>query len=181
VAGVRRHLHGRGAIAALPCYLNAVHHADDFATVAVITAAYTVSFWVRQRPDRVQRRFGSFGKIATAIRDSQDDLRSWVYRQPLRAGVLIAVSYGIAVVIGKHVVIALVHGLWAPWPAVVVGGAIGAVVATPRMFTDPGRRPVGNHGQANTRPAQPPGRLTRLRRCRCTHVRTRAYPSADRG
>jgi hypothetical protein len=102
------------AIAALAYYLNAVHHADDFATVAVITAAYTVSFWARQRPDRVQRRFGPFGKIATAIRDSQDDLRTWVYHQPMRAGVLIAVGYGIAVVIGKHLVIALVHGLWSP-------------------------------------------------------------------
>lgn len=144
------------AIAALAYYLNAVHHADDFATVAVITMAYSVSFWARQRPDRVQRRFGPFGKIATAIRDSQDDLRGWVYRQPLRAGVLIAVGYGVAVVIGKHIVIAIVHGLWSPWLAVAIGAAVGAVVAAPRMFADLGRRIVGSQ-RPEGQPPQPPG------------------------
>jgi hypothetical protein len=107
-----------------------------------------VSFWARQRPDRVQRRFGPFGKIASAIRDSQDDLRRWVYCQPMRAGVLIAVGYGIAVVIGKHVVIALVHGLWSPWLAVAVGAGIGAVVAAPRMFVELGHRLIGNSNHA---------------------------------
>jgi hypothetical protein len=139
------------AIAAIAYWLNAIHHADDFATVAVITVGYTISFWARRRPDRVQARFGPFGRIARAIRDSQDDLRHWVHNQPLRAGVLIAVGYGIAVVIGKHLVIALVHGLWSPWLAVAVGAGIGAVVAAPRMFADLGRRLVG----ANNRPVGP--------------------------
>ena len=57
-----------GAVAAFAYYLNAIHHADDFATVAVVTAGYTISFWARKRPDRMARRFGVFGRIATAIR-----------------------------------------------------------------------------------------------------------------
>jgi Flp pilus assembly protein TadB len=131
------------AIAAIAYWLNAIHHADDFATVAVITTAYTITFWARRRPDRVEQRFGPFGRIARAIRDSQDDLRRWVYDQPLRAGVLIAVGYGIAVVIGKHIVITVVHAFWSPWLAVAAGAAIGAAVAAPRMFTSLGRRIAG--------------------------------------
>jgi len=61
------------------------------------------------RPGRPALR--PFGRIATAIRDSQDDLRRWVYNQPLRAGALIAAGYGIAVGSGKHLVIVAVHAV----------------------------------------------------------------------
>jgi len=130
-------------VASLAFYLNAVHHGDDVATVAVITGFYTVSFWARTRPDRVQWRFGPFGRIARAITESQDELRAWVYRQPLKAGAGIAVGYGIAVVIAKHVVLVTVRGLWSPWLAVAAGSAIGAVAAAPRLFADTLRHLTG--------------------------------------
>lgn len=132
-----------GAIAALAYYLNAIHHADDAATIAVITAAYTISFWARKRPDQLTRRFGPFGKIAAAIRESQDDLQRWVHSKPLRAGALIAVGYGVAVVIAKHAVITVIHAMWSPWLAVAIGAGVGAIVAAPRMFTDLARRLAG--------------------------------------
>lgn len=140
-----------GAVAALAFYLNAVHHGDDVATVAVITGCYTVSFWARTRPDRVQRRFGPFGRIARAITESQDEVRAWVYRQPLKAGAGIAVAYGIAVVIAKHLVLLAVAGLWSPWLAVAAGAAIGAIAAAPGLFSGAARRmttggyPPGGH------------------------------------
>lgn len=131
------------AIAAVAYWLNAIHHGDDAATIAVITAGYTVTFWARKRPDRVERRFGPFGKIASAIRESQDDLREWVYDRPLRAGVMIAACYGLAVVLAKHLVLVVIDGLWSPWLAVAFGAAIGAVAAAPHMFASALRRVSG--------------------------------------
>lgn len=135
-----------GAVAALAFYLNAVHHGDDVATVAVITGCYTISFWARTRPDRVQRRFGPFGRIARAITESQDELRAWVYRQPLKAGAGIAVAYGVAVVIAKHLVLLAVAGLWSPWLAVAAGAAIGAIAAAPGLFAGAARRIATGNG-----------------------------------
>jgi hypothetical protein len=150
-----------GAVAALAYYLNAVHHADDFATVAVITTAYTVTFWAAKRPSQFAGRFGPFGKIAAAVRESQDDLRRWVMDKPLKAGAMIAACYGLAVVL------AIVAGLWNPWLAVALGAGIGAVVAAPHMFAALGQRITGQNTpapapavQAPEAQQQPPGPST---------------------
>lgn len=148
-----------GAIAALAYYLNAVHHADDFATVAVVTIAYTISFWAAKRPRQFAARFGPFGKIAAAIRESQVDLRSWVMTKPLRAGAMIAVCYGVAIVLAKHLVIVVIDGLWSPWLAVAIGAGVGAVVAAPHMFAAFVRRIAGREqaqGNPDVRPGEGP-------------------------
>lgn len=134
-----------GSVAALGYYLNVVGHGEDFATVAVITLAFTISFWARKRPDRLERKFGPFNRIAIAIRDSQDDLRDWVYARPLLAGVVIAACYGIAVVAAKHLVMILMGTLWSPWLAAAAGLAVGAVVASPHTFTTLFHRLTGPH------------------------------------
>ena len=123
-----------GSIAALGFYLQRIGHADDFATVVVIATAYTVMFWARKRPDRVRARFGPFGKIADAIRESSDDIREYVYARPLRVGIVIAIGYGIAVVIGKHLVVGAMQNLYSWELAIAVGAAIGAVAAAPGLF-----------------------------------------------
>lgn len=98
----------------------------------------------------MQRRFGPFGRIARAITDSQDELRAWVYRQPLKAGAAIAVAYGVAVAIAKHLVLLAVAGLWSPWLAVAGGAAIGAIAAAPGLFAEAARRMTA--GGANDGP-----------------------------
>lgn len=145
---------GCAAIGALAYYLNAVHHADDFATVAVITAGYTITFWAAKRPQQFAGRFGPFAKIATAVRESQDDLRAWVMNKPLKAGALIAACYGIAVVLAKHVVLAIIAGLWNPWLAVAIGAAIGAVVSAPHMFAGLARRITQASSETGPQPQQ---------------------------
>lgn len=130
------------AIAALAYYLNAIHHADDVATVAVITAGYTATFWAAKRPQQFAGRFGPFGKIATAVRESQTDIRDWVMDRPLRAGALIAASYGVVVVLAKHLVIAVMRSLWSPWLAIAAGAAGAAVAVAPEMLRQLGRRVV---------------------------------------
>src|SRR5690606_6859147 len=87
-----------------------------------------------------ERKFGPFGRIAIAIRDSQDDLRRWVHSRPLLAGATIAACYGIAVVMAEHGVMIAMAALWSPWLAVAAGLAVGAVVASPQTFRAIARR-----------------------------------------
>lgn len=132
-----------GSVAALGFWLERVGHADDFATVLVVTAAYSLGFWARKRPDRLQARFGPFGKIATAIRESLEDIREYVYRRPLRVGVAIAAGYGIGIVIAKTVVTAVLGSLYSWELAVAFGAAVGAVAAAPHLFRQLGQRLSG--------------------------------------
>lgn len=123
-----------GFITAIGFYLDKVGHGDDFATVAVVAAVYTVLFWARKRPDQVSMRFGPFSKIANAIVESQDDLREWVLARPLRVGFAAAVCYGIALVIAKTIVVGLIGSLYS-WELAVAGGCIiGALAAAPGLF-----------------------------------------------
>lgn len=122
------------AIGALAHFLQAQGHIRDFATVAVIAIAFSISFWAHQRPDRVAVRFGPFTKIAEAIRDSLDDLRAWVYERPLKTGLLIAVGYGIAVLIGQRIIVALFSALYSWELAVAFCAVIAAVVTAPDFF-----------------------------------------------
>ena len=102
--------------------------------MAVITAFFSISFWARKRPDKLRKRFGPFGRIADAVRESGDDIRQFVYERPLRVGVALAACYGVAVVIAKSVLVAILTNIYA-WPlAVAAGAAIGALVAAPEFF-----------------------------------------------
>lgn len=132
-----------GALGALGHYLDVVGHVEDFATVVVIALAFTVTFWAHRHPDRLQARLGPFGKIGAAIAESQDDLRRWVQERTLLAGALIAVGYGILVVIAKHIVVFFMSALYSPWLAVAGGLAVGAAVVAPEMFRAFGRKITG--------------------------------------
>jgi tetrahydromethanopterin S-methyltransferase subunit G len=123
-----------GATAALGHYLQVVGHADDFATVASIAFLFTLSFWAHQRPDRLRARFGPFGKIADAIRESVDDIRQWIYQRPVRVGLTIAIAYGIMVVIMKSLIVMIISALYSWELAVIAGAIIGAIVVAPAMF-----------------------------------------------
>lgn len=129
-----------GAIAALGFYFEHVGLGDEFATVAVVTVFFSLGYWADKRPDRLRRRFGPFAKIAEAVRESRGDLRRYVYDRPLRVGVAFAASYGVAIVLSKSAVVALLSAIYSWHLAVALGAAIGAVVIAPRLFGDLVRR-----------------------------------------
>ena len=129
-----------GCLAALGHYLDVIGHAEDLATVAVITIAYTISFWARRHPGRLEARLGPFGRIGRAIAESQDDLRRWVHERTLLAGVLIATLYGVGVVIGKHIILYVMAVLYSPWLAIAGGCAVGALVISPELWRSISRR-----------------------------------------
>lgn len=129
-----------GAVAAIGYYLQEIGRAADFATVLVVTLFFSVGFWARKRPDKLRARFGPFGRIANAVRESGDDIRQYVYDRPLRVGVALAACYGVAVVIAKSVVVALLAALYSPSIAVALGCAVGAAVAAPEFFASLLRR-----------------------------------------
>lgn len=58
----------------------------------------------------------------------------------LLAGMLIALAYGVAVVIGKHIIAAVLSTLYSPWLAVAAGLAVGAAVVSPEVWRDWRRR-----------------------------------------
>lgn len=163
-----------GAVAALGYYFQTIGHVDEFATVLVITVFFSAGFWARKRPDRFKRRFGPFGKIASAIRESGDDVREYVYRRPMRVGVALAACYGVAVVVAKSVVVAVLTNIYA-WPlAVALGCGVGALVAAPEFFTTVFRRlsmpdeadPVRADGGRDQRPDEDGDEMERARRRR---------------
>ena len=122
------------SLAALGFYLERVGHADDFATILVITVVFSISFWAHKRPDRVRQRFGPFGRIADAVRESGDDIRQYIYDRPMRVGFAIAVFYGVCVVLAKYAVVAVLQNLYSWELAVALGAGIGAVAAFPSLF-----------------------------------------------
>ena len=125
-----------GAIAAIGLWVQDLEIAEEFATIAVITIGFTISFWARKRPDKLRARFGPFGKIANAARESIDDIQQWVYNRPLRVGALIAVGYGIIVVIAKTILIAVMQSLYSWYLTVAVGAIIASIVAAPHLWRD---------------------------------------------
>lgn len=136
-----------GAIAAAGYYLNVVGRIDDAATILVITTAYTVTFWARRQPAKLEARLGPFGRIGRAISESQQDITRWVNERTLLAGVLIALGYGIAVVIGKHLFAAVLSTLYSPWLAAALGLAVGAAVVSPELWRGWRRRITGDRGR----------------------------------
>lgn len=122
-------------IAAFGRYIQEVGYAHQFATVAVITIGFTVSFWAKKRPDRVQRRFGPFAKIANAIRESIDDIERWVYERPLRVGALIAVIYGVLVVLAQALLVFLLRSLYSWYLTVALAAVVVSIVAAPQLWS----------------------------------------------
>lgn len=123
-----------GAITCGAYALDVLGRVDDAATILVITAVYTLTFWANRRPAQFAARFGPFSRIAEAVRQSQADIAEWVRERTLLAGGLVAVGYGIAVVIGKHIVAAGITAISTPWLAAAIGLAIGAVVVAPDLW-----------------------------------------------
>ena len=132
-----------GALGAIGYYPNIVGRIDDAATILVITAVYTVTFWARRQPAKLEARLGPFGRIGRAITESQADITRWVNERTLLAGVLLAVIYGVLVVIGKHIIAAVLSTLYSPWLAVALGLAVGAAVVAPELWRGWGRRISG--------------------------------------
>lgn len=132
-----------GALGAMGYYLNVVGRIDDAATILVITVVYTVTFWAHRQPAKLEARLGPFGRIGRAITESQADITRWVNEKTLLAGVLLAVIYGVLVVIGKHIIAAVLSTLYSPWLAVALGLAVGAAVVAPELWRGWGRRISG--------------------------------------
>lgn len=132
-----------GSVAALGFWLDRVGLGEDFATVVVVTAVYSTIYWARKRPDRLRRRFGPFGKIADAIRESLDDINQYIYERPMRVGIIFAASYGVALVLAKSVVVALLGALYSWELALALGCLVGAIAAAPHLFRALGDRIAG--------------------------------------
>lgn len=146
------------SIAAFGFYCQRVGRADDFATILVITLFFGASFWARKRPDQVQTRFGPFAKIALAVRESADDVRQFVYERPLRVGFAIAAGYGIAVVLAKYAVVAILQALYSWELAVAFGAAVGAVAVGGDIIRRAGGSLFGGGAPPPPAPESRPGR-----------------------
>lgn len=132
-----------GFVAALGFWLDRIGLGQDFATIVVVTAVYSTIYWARKRPDRLRRRFGPFGKIADAIRESLDDINQYIFDRPMRVGIVFAASYGVALVLAKHVVVAILGALYSWELALALGCIVGAVAAAPHLFRSLGDRIAG--------------------------------------
>lgn len=91
-------------------------------------------FWAARRSDRVDAKFGPFSRIAVAVRESQGDIRPWVQNRTLLAGVMVAICYGIGLVLVKRAVLSGLRMLWSPWLAVAGGCVVGALLVAPEFW-----------------------------------------------
>lgn len=148
---------GAGAVAALGFYVREVGMVDDFATVAVIALGFSVQFWAKKRPDRVRARLGPFARVGLAVRESAEDIERWVYARPFLAGVMVAVVYGVIVVILKHALVMALQSLYSWYLTVAIGAIIGAWTAAPHMYSAMAQRMrVQQYQQFPQRPPMPP-------------------------
>lgn len=136
-----------GFVAALGFYLERVGLGQQFSTVFVITLVYSISFWARRRPDQLEVRFGPFSKIASAIVESQDDLREWTLRRTWRAGVLVAASIGVGIAVAQTFVLSALRSLYSWELAVAAGCIVAAVAAAPHLFRNFGSKLSGPAGE----------------------------------
>lgn len=125
---------GAGAIAAIGFYVREVGMVEDFATVAVIALGFSIQFWAKKRPDRVRARLGPFARVGLAFRESAEDIERWVYARPFLAGVMVAIVYGVVVVILKHGLVLALQSLYSWYLVVAIGAIIGAWTAAPHMY-----------------------------------------------
>ena len=123
-----------GALFALGSWLEAVGLGRQFSTLSTITIIGTLDYWAKKRPDLLVLRAGSYGRIAEAFNDSRADIRRSTYRRPIRAGFLISVLYGTAIVLMQEVMYFALQGI-ADWRLAVAAGAlIGSVVVAPQLY-----------------------------------------------
>ena len=133
-----------GAIVVLGFYLEQVGFADEFSTVAAVAVLGTIKFWTQKRPDQVRLRAGPFAKVADALRESLEDINAWVLERPLRVGFVIAVFYGIGLVILKTLILVVVASVYDWRLTAFVGLLIGAAAAAPQLFSAAGARLSGS-------------------------------------
>ena len=117
-------------------YLEGVGLGEEFSTIATIALVFSLGYWADKRPDRVRRRAGPFWRIAEAIRESRADIREYTYARPLRVAITLSVAYGVAIVLLKTALLALLTALYSWYLAAMLGAAIGALVVAPKFFKD---------------------------------------------
>lgn len=117
-------------------YLERIGLGEEFSTVATIALVFSLGYWADRRPDKMKRRAGPFWRIAEAIRESREDIRAYTYARPLRVAVTLSVVYGIAIVLLKTALLALLSSLYDWYLAAMLGAAIGALVVAPKFFRD---------------------------------------------
>lgn len=125
-----------GAVVLLGFYLEGVGLGEEFGTIAVIAVVFSVGYWADKRPERLEKRAGPFWRIASAIRESREDIREYAYARPLRVAITLSVIYGVAIVLTKSALVALLSGLYSWQLAAALGAAIGAAVVAPSFFKD---------------------------------------------
>lgn len=139
-----------GALGCLGYAVNVVDRVDDAATVLVVILAGVPLFWATRRPDRLRLRLGPFAPIAESVVAAKHDIDEWVHRRTVLAGVLVFGVYGIALVLAKHVLAAIIESIVSPWLAAAFGLALGALVVAPDLW-----RAVMQEIRGDTEPAQP--------------------------
>lgn len=123
-----------GALGCLGYAVNVVDRVDDAATVLVVVLAGATTFWASRRPDRLRTRLGPFAAIGEALVTAKHDIDQWVHDRTVLAGLLVYTAYGVALVLAKHVVAAVIESVVSPWLAAAVGLAIGALVVAPDLW-----------------------------------------------
>lgn len=114
--------------------LNVVGHIDDAATILSVTIVYTIGFWARRQRRDLADRLGPFSKIGIAIVESDDEIRAWVARRTLLAGVLVAALAGVGIAVLKAAIEAALGWLASPWLAGALGCLAGALVVAPDLW-----------------------------------------------
>lgn len=123
-----------GAVGCLGYAVNVVDRADDAATVFVVILAGTTMFWATRRPERLRARLGPFAPIGQAIVAAKADVDAWVRKRTVLAGVVLFATYGVALVLAKHVLAAIIESVVSPWLALALGLAVGALVVAPDLW-----------------------------------------------
>lgn len=129
-----------GALGLAGYGLNIVGHVDDAATIISVTLVYTIGFWARRQRAQLAERLGPFGRIGVAIVESDEEVRAWVARRTLLAGVMVAALAGVGIALIKTAVEAALGWLASPWLAGALGCAVGAAVIAPDLWRAAGHK-----------------------------------------
>lgn len=149
-----------GGLGCLGYALGATGHADDAATVLVVTVAGTFMFWLNRKPKRLQTRLGPLGAHVPPLLDAKEKLDAFVRRRTVLAGLVVFACWGIVLVLATHLVVAALDSLASVWIAAALGATVGLVVVAPELW----RQSV--HRLRGVKPARPFG----------THLRTPHSP-----
>lgn len=113
---------------------------EEFSTFFVITFLVAIGFWARKRPDKLQRRFGPFGKVARALQESADDIRASIYSRSIYYGVIFGAAYALLVIVLKEVVLAVVTSLYAWQILAMVACLVASGVVAPQFLSAAAKR-----------------------------------------